>query len=188
SDTLDLRQLCLSLCTAAGLRTPESLLHTAFPLYDSNGDGLLSAEDLSGLMAALVGVAQHSIAEMYTELTDRGQPAEGELYDLLMTHPTYKKLFKEYFGHEELRHVADRNHNGIPNGKTSRNNNGIHNPNGLNKKSEKGDEFYHQSRTDLTGEVEEIVFLKQNDILVVMQKSIQLAFRYLNDMLSGLQQ
>ncbi|XP_060720278.1 lysophospholipid acyltransferase LPCAT4 [Tachysurus vachellii] len=136
SDTLDLRQLCLSLCTAAGLRTPESLLHTAFPLYDSNGDGLLSAEDLSGLMAALVGVAQHSITEMYTELTDRGQPTEGELYDLLMTHPTYKKLFKEYFEHEELRHVADRNHNGIPNGKTSRNNNGIHNPNGLNKKSD----------------------------------------------------
>ncbi|KAG7314100.1 hypothetical protein KOW79_022596 [Hemibagrus wyckioides] len=133
-DTLDLRQLCLSLCTAAGLRTPESLLHTAFPLYDSNGDGLLSSEDLSGLMAALVGVAQYNITEMYSELTNRGQPTEGALYNLLMTHPTYQKLFKEYFEHEGLRLVADKNHNGIPNGKTSRNNNGIHNRNVLNKK------------------------------------------------------
>ncbi|KAK3523458.1 hypothetical protein QTP86_033606 [Hemibagrus guttatus] len=134
SDTLDLRQLCLSLCTAAGLRTPESLLHTAFLLYDSKGDGLLSAEDLSGLMAALVGVVQYNITEMYSELTNRGQPTEGVLYDLLMTHPTYRKLFKEYFEHEEPRLVADRNHNGIPNGKTSGNNNGIQNRNALNKK------------------------------------------------------
>lgn len=47
-------------------------------LYDSNGDGLLSAEDLSGLMAALVGVAQYNITEMYSELTNGGQPTEGE--------------------------------------------------------------------------------------------------------------
>lgn len=47
-------------------------------LYDSNSDGLLSAEDLSGLMAAVVGVAQYNIAEMYSELTNRGQPTEGE--------------------------------------------------------------------------------------------------------------
>ncbi|KAB5518397.1 hypothetical protein PHYPO_G00165390 [Pangasianodon hypophthalmus] len=136
SDTLDLRQLCLSLCTAAGLRTPESLLHTAFTLCDSSGDGLLSAEDFSGLMAALVGVAQYNIAEMYSELTKRGQPTEGALYDLLTTHPTYQKFFKEYFEHEDVRLTADRNHNGIPNGKTSRGNDSIHNRNGLNKKSD----------------------------------------------------
>lgn len=133
SDTLDQRLLCLSLCMAAGLRTPESLLHTAFTLYNSNGDSLLSAEDLSGLMASLVGFPQHNIAEMYSELTNRGQPTEGALYDLLTTHPIYKKLFKEYFKHEDLRLVADRNHNGVPNGKPSRNNR-VHNPNGPNEK------------------------------------------------------
>lgn len=57
----------------------------------------------------------------------------GALYDLLTTHPIYEKLFKEYFKHEELRLVADRNHNGVPNGKTGRNN-GVHNRNGLNEK------------------------------------------------------
>ncbi|KAF5901907.1 lysophospholipid acyltransferase LPCAT4, partial [Clarias magur] len=76
TDTLDLRQLCLSLCTTSGLRTPESIIHNAFALYNSNGDGLLSAEDLSGLMAALLGVAQHNIAEMYSELANRGEPTE----------------------------------------------------------------------------------------------------------------
>lgn len=49
-----------------------------FQLYDSDGDGFLSADDLSGLMAALVGVPQYSIAEMYTELTKSGEPSEGQ--------------------------------------------------------------------------------------------------------------
>lgn len=52
-------------------------------LYDSNSDGLLSAEDLSGLMAALVGVPQYSIAEMYSELTSRGQPTESEYKNVI---------------------------------------------------------------------------------------------------------
>ncbi|KAI5087948.1 lysophospholipid acyltransferase LPCAT4 [Silurus meridionalis] len=134
SETLDLRQLCLSLCTAAELRTPESLLHTAFMMYNSNGEGLLSAEDLSGLIAALVGVAQYSIAEMYSELTNRGPPTERALYDLLTTHPTYQKFFKEYLEQKKPKLTEDRNHNGIPNGKTSRNNDGNRDRHGMNQK------------------------------------------------------
>lgn len=61
-------------------------------------------------------------------------PLLGALFDFLTTHPTYRKFFEEYFEHEELQVTADRNHNGIPNRKTSPNNNGIHNRNGLDKK------------------------------------------------------
>ena len=49
-----------------------------FQLYDSDGDGLLSEGDLSGLMAALAGVPQYNVEVMYTELSTRGQPTEGE--------------------------------------------------------------------------------------------------------------
>ncbi|XP_062864990.1 lysophospholipid acyltransferase LPCAT4 isoform X2 [Trichomycterus rosablanca] len=119
SDRMDARQLCLSVCTAAGLRPPQSLLHAAFSLYDSDGDGLLSADDLSGLMGALVGVPQYHITEMYTELIRTGEPTEGALYDLLTTHPTYQKLFGEYLHRDRARHATDdRNHNGIPDGKS----------------------------------------------------------------------
>lgn len=138
NDTLDLRQLCLSVCAAAGFRSPEVLLHTAFTLYDRDGDDLLSAEDLSGLMAALVGVPQYSIGEMYTELSSRGQPTEAALYDLLTTHPTYRKLLQDHFQSEGAEKVkAHGNHNGVPNGKAGHNNNGFHNGNGvISKKSE----------------------------------------------------
>ncbi|KAI4893244.1 hypothetical protein NFI96_024941 [Prochilodus magdalenae] len=132
NDTLDLRQLCLSVCTAAGLRTPHSILQTAFMLYDSDGDGLLSEGDLSGLMAALAGVPQYNVEEMYAELTTRGQPTEAALHDLLTTHPTYQKFFNQCYQSEGAGLViADGNHNGVPNGKASSNNNGFHNGNGV---------------------------------------------------------
>ncbi|XP_016348236.1 uncharacterized protein LOC107693384 isoform X1 [Sinocyclocheilus anshuiensis] len=44
--------------------------------YDADQDGLLSADDLSGLMGALVGVPQYFITEMYTALTTRERPTE----------------------------------------------------------------------------------------------------------------
>ncbi|XP_016348244.1 lysophosphatidylcholine acyltransferase 2-like isoform X2 [Sinocyclocheilus anshuiensis] len=88
--------------------------------YDADQDGLLSADDLSGLMGALVGVPQYFITEMYTALTTRERPTEASLQDLLMTHPVYRKVFTEYLHSSGL---ADGNHNGIPNGKA----NGIYN-------------------------------------------------------------
>ncbi|KAF4111689.1 lysophospholipid acyltransferase LPCAT4 [Onychostoma macrolepis] len=129
-DTVDLRQICLSVSAVSGFRSLESLIHTAFTKYDADQDGLLSADDLSGLMGALVGVPQHFITEMYTALTTRGQPTEASLQDLLMTHPVYRKVFTEYLHSDGL---ADGNHNGIPNGK----HNGIYNGHGAtNTKSD----------------------------------------------------
>ncbi|KAK2913220.1 hypothetical protein Q8A67_001619 [Cirrhinus molitorella] len=123
-DTVDLRQICLSVSAVSGFRSLESLIHTAFTWYDSDQDGLLNADDLSGLMGALVGIPQYGIAEMYTALTSRGRPTEASLLDLLMTHPVYRKVFTEYLQSSGL---ADGNHNGIPNGKSNGNNNGIYN-------------------------------------------------------------
>ncbi|XP_030635306.1 lysophospholipid acyltransferase LPCAT4 [Chanos chanos] len=100
-DKVDLRQICLSVSAVSGLRSLESLLHTAFTLYDSDSDGVLSAEDLSDLMGALIGVPQYNTAEMYAELTTRGQPSEAALKELLTTHPTYSRVISEYLQSEE---------------------------------------------------------------------------------------
>ncbi|XP_026117431.1 lysophospholipid acyltransferase LPCAT4-like [Carassius auratus] len=121
-DTVDLRQVCLSVSAVSGFRSLESLIHTAFTWYDSDQDGLLSAGDLSDLMGALVGIPQYGGAEMYTALTSRGPPTEASLQDFLKTHPVYRKVLSEYLHSSRL---ADGNHNGIPNGKN--NNNGIYN-------------------------------------------------------------
>uniref|UniRef100_A0A8C2D6Y4 Lysophosphatidylcholine acyltransferase 4 n=1 Tax=Cyprinus carpio TaxID=7962 RepID=A0A8C2D6Y4_CYPCA len=115
-DTVDLRQICLSVSAVSGFRSLESLIHTAFTWYDADQDGLLCADDLSGLMGALVGVPQYSITEMYTALTARGRPTEASLQDLLMTHPVYRRVCTEYLHSSGS---ADRNHNGIPNRKAN---------------------------------------------------------------------
>ncbi|XP_051565816.1 lysophospholipid acyltransferase LPCAT4-like [Myxocyprinus asiaticus] len=120
-DSVDLKQFCLSVSAVSGFRSLESLLHTAFTWYDSDCDGLLSAEDLCGLMGALVGVPQYDIAEMYSALTTRGRPTEALLQDLLMTHPIYHKLLTDYL-HSDAIVTADGNHNGILNGKANGNN------------------------------------------------------------------
>ncbi|ROL29824.1 Lysophospholipid acyltransferase LPCAT4 [Anabarilius grahami] len=123
-DTVDVRQVCLSVSAVSGFRSLESLIHTAFTWYDTDQDGLLSADDLSGLMGALVGIPQYSVEEMYSALTSRGRPTEASLQDLLRTHPVYRKVLTEYLHSSGL---ADGNHNGIPNGKANGNNNGIYN-------------------------------------------------------------
>lgn len=128
-DTVDLRQICLSVSAVSGFRSLESLIHTAFTWYDADQDGLLSADDLSGLMGALVGVPQHFITEMYTALTTRGRPTEASLQDLLTTHPVYRMLTEHLLSSG----LADGNHNGIPNGAA----NGKHNGHGAtNTKSD----------------------------------------------------
>ncbi|XP_051757202.1 lysophospholipid acyltransferase LPCAT4 [Ctenopharyngodon idella] len=123
-DTVDMRQVCLSVSAVSGFRSLESLIHTAFTWYDTDQDGLLSVDDLSGLMGALVGIPQCSVGEMYSALTSRGRPTEASLQDLLRTHPVYRKVLTEYLHSSGL---ADGNHNGIPNGKVNGNNNGIYN-------------------------------------------------------------
>ncbi|KAK7177228.1 hypothetical protein R3I93_001271 [Phoxinus phoxinus] len=132
-DTVDMRQVCLSVSAVSGFRSLESLIHTAFTWFDTDQDGLLSAGDLSGLMGALVGIPQYDIGEMFSALTTRGRPTEASLQDLLTTHPVYQKVFTEYLRSNGL---ADGNHNGIPNGKPN-GNNGIYNGFGsTNRKSD----------------------------------------------------
>lgn len=133
-DTVDVKQVCLSVSAVSGFRSLESLIHTAFTWYDTDRDGLLSADDLSGLMGALVGIPQYDIGEMFSALTTRGRPTEASLQDVLKTHPVYGKVLTEYLLSNGL---ADGNHYGVPNGKTNGNNNGIYNGYGAtNRKSD----------------------------------------------------
>ncbi|XP_065117957.1 lysophospholipid acyltransferase LPCAT4 [Paramisgurnus dabryanus] len=119
-DTVDLKHIYLSVSAVCGFRSLESLIHTAFTWYDSDHDGLLNADDLSGLMEALVGVPQYDITQMYSTLTSRGPPTEASLHNLLMTDPVYSKLLIHLHTSSV---TADGNHNGIINEK----NNGINN-------------------------------------------------------------
>lgn len=123
-DMVDLRQICLSVSAVSGFWSLESLIHIAFMWFDTDADGQLSAEDLSSLMGALLGIPQRSITEMYSALTSRGQPTEASLRDLLLTHPMYRKVITEYL---HFSGPEDRNHNGLPNEKPNGNNNGIYN-------------------------------------------------------------
>ncbi|XP_056091675.1 lysophospholipid acyltransferase LPCAT4 isoform X2 [Rhinichthys klamathensis goyatoka] len=128
-DTVDMRQVCLSVSAVSGFRSLQSLTHTGFTWFDTDQDGFLSAGDLSGLMGALVGIPQYAIEEMFSALTTRGRPTEASLQDLLMTHPVYRKVFTEY-----LRSTG--HHNGTPNGKAN-GNDGLYNGYGsTNRKSD----------------------------------------------------
>lgn len=47
--------------------------------FDKEGQGSLSAVDLSNLMGALLGVPQHNIAELYAQASNHGCLTEGKL-------------------------------------------------------------------------------------------------------------
>lgn len=49
-----------------------------FQLFDKDGRGSLSAEELSGLMGALLGVPQYNTAELYAQASKQGRLTEGE--------------------------------------------------------------------------------------------------------------
>lgn len=53
-------------------------LLSVFQLFDKEDRGSLSAEELSDLMGALLGVPQHNTAELYTQASDQGRLTEGE--------------------------------------------------------------------------------------------------------------
>ncbi|KAG7221481.1 hypothetical protein INR49_002456 [Caranx melampygus] len=100
-ETVDLRQLYLSVAALSGCVSFKSLLHTAFSLFAREDRGSLSAEELSHLMGALLGVPQHSTAELYTEASKQGPLTEENLLRVLTTHPTYQRLVNEYLQPEE---------------------------------------------------------------------------------------
>uniref|UniRef100_A0A6Q2YBJ9 Phospholipid/glycerol acyltransferase domain-containing protein n=1 Tax=Esox lucius TaxID=8010 RepID=A0A6Q2YBJ9_ESOLU len=122
-DKVDLRQMYLSMAAVYGRLDFKSLLHRAFTLYDREGSGSLTAVAVSDLMGALLGSPQHHTEELYRELSKGGTPTEQDLFRVLTTHPTYKKLISEYFTSEG----AESTLPSIPvtNRKTGNNNEGL---------------------------------------------------------------
>lgn len=51
---------------------------SVFQLFGKDGSGSLSAEHLSDLMGALLGVPQHNTTELYREASKQSQLTEGE--------------------------------------------------------------------------------------------------------------
>ncbi|CAK6977572.1 lysophospholipid acyltransferase LPCAT4 [Scomber scombrus] len=100
-DTVDLRQIYLSVLALSGFVSFKSLLHTAFTLFDGEGSGSLSAEQLSGLMGALLGVPQHHTTELYAEASSEGRLTEDDLLRALTTHPTYHRVVNQHLQPDE---------------------------------------------------------------------------------------
>ncbi|XP_044038991.1 lysophospholipid acyltransferase LPCAT4 [Siniperca chuatsi] len=129
----DLRQIYLSAAALSGFVSFKSLLHTAFTLFDREGRGSLSAEELSGLMGALLGFPQHQTAELYAQASNQEHLTEENLLRVLTTHPTYQRVVNEYMQPEEAGTTP------LANGKAVNNNGNMHNSNGSlqhNKKLE----------------------------------------------------
>uniref|UniRef100_A0A3Q2ZR00 Lysophosphatidylcholine acyltransferase 4 n=1 Tax=Kryptolebias marmoratus TaxID=37003 RepID=A0A3Q2ZR00_KRYMA len=126
-ETVDLRQVYFSVSPIAGLSSFKSLLHTAFTLFDTEGRGSLSAEELSDLMGALLGIPQpqHNIAALYTEASSQGPLTEENLLRVLMTHPTYQRVVNEYLQPEEV--GSQLSLNTLTNGKAENNNGYVYN-------------------------------------------------------------
>uniref|UniRef100_A0A3B4UMU6 Lysophosphatidylcholine acyltransferase 4 n=1 Tax=Seriola dumerili TaxID=41447 RepID=A0A3B4UMU6_SERDU len=136
-ETVDFRQFYLSVAALSGFVSIKSLLHTAFSLFDREGRGSLSAEDLSDLMGALLGLPQHSTTELYLQASNQGQLTEENLLQVLTTHPTYQRVVNEYLQPEEAgSHLP---FSSLANGEAVNNNGNVHNSNGslhYNKKFE----------------------------------------------------
>ncbi|RVE60334.1 hypothetical protein OJAV_G00179880 [Oryzias javanicus] len=99
-ERVDLRQLGLSVLALSGLTDFRSLLHSAFTLFDRENRGSLSAQQLSGLMGALLGVPQQDTAALYAEACGGGSLTEGKLLQVLTQHQTYQKV-KEFLESQE---------------------------------------------------------------------------------------
>lgn len=100
-DVVDLRQVYFSVSALSGFVSFESLLHTAFTLFSEEEAGSLSAEELSDLMGALLGVTQYDTAELHAEASHQGRLTEENLLRVLTTHPTYQRVVSEYLQVEE---------------------------------------------------------------------------------------
>ncbi|KAG5261203.1 hypothetical protein AALO_G00301190 [Alosa alosa] len=132
-DSVDLRLICLSISTVSGLCSLEDLLDKAFKLYDCDGDGVLTAEELAGLMGALVGAPQFNTANIYSELTSRGPANKEELLNLLTTDTTYQELVTVYLRPEGAEHEASSHH--MANGKDGNHNGTMRNGNTVANKN-----------------------------------------------------
>ncbi|KAM9717198.1 lysophospholipid acyltransferase LPCAT4 [Menidia menidia] len=127
-ETVDLRQVCLSVSAITGFSSFPALLHTAFTLFDGEGRGRLSAEQLSGLMGALLAVPQHNTAALYAQASGQGSLTEENLLRVLMTHPTYQRAVNEYLLRGEA--GSEPPVSALTNGKAVNNNGPTPNSNG----------------------------------------------------------
>ncbi|KAF1380805.1 hypothetical protein PFLUV_G00167800 [Perca fluviatilis] len=129
-ETVDLRQIYLTVAALSGSVSFKSLLHTGFTLFDRAGSGSLSAEELADLMGALLGSPQRHTAELYTQASIQGRLTEENLMRVLTTHPTYQRVVNEYMQPMEAGSQ-------LPNGKAVNNNGNMHNGNGSLYKNKK---------------------------------------------------
>ncbi|XP_056298348.1 lysophospholipid acyltransferase LPCAT4 isoform X2 [Pseudoliparis swirei] len=121
-ELVDLRPIYLTVGALSGRLSFESLLHTAFTLFDAEGRGSLGAEQLGALMAALLDFPQRHTAALHAEAAAHGRLTEESLLRVLTTHPTYQSVANEYLRAEE---AGSRPANGKPgnnNGSVSRDN------------------------------------------------------------------
>ncbi|XP_061664152.1 lysophospholipid acyltransferase LPCAT4 isoform X2 [Syngnathoides biaculeatus] len=93
---VDPRQIYLNVAALSGLVNIKPLLHTAFDLYDGEGTGSLSAEELSDLMGALLGLRQHHTAQLYAEASSGGRLSRDDLVRTFTSHPTYQKVASDH--------------------------------------------------------------------------------------------
>ncbi|KAJ0055965.1 hypothetical protein NL108_017050 [Boleophthalmus pectinirostris] len=134
--SVDLRQVYVSVASISGSVPFKSLLHTAFTLYDGESKGSLNVEELSGLMGAMLGVPQYNTSELYSAACRQNGVTEDNLLQVLTTHPTYQRVTNEYLQPEES--GSQLSVTALTNGNTVNNNKSIVNGNGTlhSKKSE----------------------------------------------------
>uniref|UniRef100_A0A3B3ZCL9 Phospholipid/glycerol acyltransferase domain-containing protein n=1 Tax=Periophthalmus magnuspinnatus TaxID=409849 RepID=A0A3B3ZCL9_9GOBI len=127
-ESVDLRQVYVSVASISGFVSFKSLLHTAFTLYDEEGKGSLNAEELPGIMGALLGVPQYNTSELYSAACKQDGVTEDDLLRVLTTHPTYQRVTNEYLQPEaagsRLPITALTNDNTVNNNKSFTNDNG----------------------------------------------------------------
>ncbi|XP_072314925.1 lysophospholipid acyltransferase LPCAT4 [Eucyclogobius newberryi] len=99
-ESVDLRQVYLSVAGVSGAVPFRTLLHAAFALFDG-GKGSVSAEELSGLMGALLGVPQHNTSELYGAACRQDAVTEDDLLRALTVHPAYQRVTNEYLQPQE---------------------------------------------------------------------------------------
>ncbi|XP_030609635.1 lysophospholipid acyltransferase LPCAT4 [Archocentrus centrarchus] len=133
-DTVDLRYIYFNVAPLTGYVDLKSLLHSAFPMFAREGGGSLNERELSDLMGALLGLPQHSTAELYAASSSQSRLTEEALLRVLTTHPTYQKVTKEYLKPEEAPVTP------LSSGKSVNNNGNLRSSNGsiynTSKKSE----------------------------------------------------
>ncbi|XP_037117427.1 lysophospholipid acyltransferase LPCAT4 [Syngnathus acus] len=114
---VDLRQIYLNMAALSGLVDIKSLLCTSFNLFDEEGTGSLSAEELSGLMGALLGLRQNHTAELYLEVSTGGRLSQDDLVRMLTSHPIYQKVMSEHLQpNQAARHLPVNNNGNMLNG------------------------------------------------------------------------